>query len=357
MRNVFSTMLFLWRRIVASLDATVREVIDFGKRTSIFLYGVIFITSGAFSLNFIPPRPIIFPTSPKVAPDERSIVVLGDVQRTSFVQIGCEQNDAEREKIVASLTNENPQAVILLGDLVFQGDSEPQWDYFDRLFAPLRGKNIPFYSVLGNHEYFGEDRIALEKFYLRFPQLEKRQWYAVTIEGIAFIMLNSNFNKLDDAQTRAQQFWYQRMLSQFEADASVHSIIVCCHHPPFTNSTSVESDESVQKHFIQPFISAQKAKIFFSGHCHAYEHFVHQGKHFFVSGGGGGPRQILKEPGSPGALRDEFPGPQKRFFHYCSITQSRGMLRIKVKGFYQAQDPLTLMDEIEIGSIPQRIEQ
>ena len=334
-----------------------RAVIDFGKRTSIFLYGVIFLTSGAFSLNFIPQRPITFPTSSTVASDERSIIVLGDVQRTSFVQFGCEQNDAEREKIVASLTNENPLAVILLGDLVFQGDSEPQWVYFDRLFAAVRREKIPLYSVLGNHEYFGEDRIALEKFYTRFPQLEKRQWYAVTIDGIAFLMLNSNINKLDEAQMRAQQFWYQRVLSQFETDTSVHSIIVCCHHPPFTNSTSVDSDALVQQQFVQPFISASKAKVFFSGHCHAYEHFVHQGKHFFVSGGGGGPRQILKEPGSPDALRDEFQGPQKRFFHYCSITQSHERLRIKVKGFYQAQDSLALMDEIEIDSIPRRIEQ
>ena len=122
------------------------------------------------------------------------IAAVGDLQRTSLWEYmyGRESNDAERKEIIENIKEQNPGSVILLGDMVFEGDYIDHWKYFDTLMIPLNEENIPLFPVIGNHEYWGKNRIALEYLTARFPILKKHHWYTEICDSIALIFLDSN---------------------------------------------------------------------------------------------------------------------------------------------------------------------
>jgi len=74
----------------------------------------------------------------------------------------------------------------------------------------------------------------------------------------------------------------------YQNDPTISSIIVGCHHPPFTNSKIVSSSDEVRDLFVSDFLTTEKCKLFISGHAHTIEHFIVSEKHFMVIGGAGG---------------------------------------------------------------------
>jgi 3',5'-cyclic AMP phosphodiesterase CpdA len=181
---------------------------------------------------------------------------------------------------------------------VFQGDSPRHWQKFDEYAADIRSKKIPVFPILGNHEYYGSKDRAQTNYFSRFPHLEKRRWYSLRFHSAGIILLDSNFDRLEENEQEDQHNWYLQVLEDLQADSSIEYIVVACHHAPYTNSRVVNDDKEVQRDFVVAFKSTPKAKLFFSGHCHSYEHFVMDDKHFIVSGGGGGPRHPLRiDPG------------------------------------------------------------
>ncbi|MGH9760247.1 MAG: metallophosphoesterase family protein, partial [Blastocatellia bacterium] len=198
---------------------------------------------------------------------------VGDTQRTSRWErlIGREQNDAGRQAVLDKIADENPAFLVILGDLVFQGDSPTHWPQFDQFAAPIRQKGIPVFPLLGNHEYFGDHNKAFELFFDRFPHLQRRFWYSIRFGSVAIILLDSNFDEMGRELMDRQDEWYKATLAEYQRDSAITNIIVCCHHAPYTNSTVVSDDALVQQHFVEPFKTTPKAKVFFTGHCHSYE--------------------------------------------------------------------------------------
>lgn len=277
------------------------------------------------------------------------MVILGDTQRTSFVEFWREQNDAAREGIFSAAARENPAAVIILGDLVFQGDSRRHWQWFNEAAAPLRRNCIPIFPILGNHEHYGNSNVGLEIFSSLFPYLQKRRWYSVRKDGIGYILLDAILEHLDEEQIRAQDAWYRRELREMGEDPAIDAVVVCTHYPPYTHSTEVRPDTLVRAKFLAPFLQTPKGAAFFSGHNHSYEHFILEGKHVVVSGGGGGPRfAVDPSAGGSGVPPDRFDGPARRFFHYCLLSRTPDSLRIDIRGFYSPADSLSAMDRIAI---------
>lgn len=247
-------------------------------------------------------------------------ILVGDTQRTSRwgLAIGRDQNDSVRELLLTRIADENPAFLIILGDLVFQGDDAYHWRLFDQFAAPIRQKGIPVFPLFGNHEYFGNDRKAFRHFFSRFPHLNGQFWSTVRFGSVAIILLNSNFKHMSRELANHQDQWYRARLTEYQNDHAVKTIIVCCHHPPFTNSRVVPDDKEVKEHFGDPFEATPKAKLFFSGHSHAYERFMF-GKQFVVSGGGGGPRQKVVVDKAKQRHPDEYDGGELRPFHFCKV--------------------------------------
>lgn len=331
----------------------IHTILSFAASSNLLLSFMLFVF--LFLPGCSPSRIIQYSGDLQSTHDNNVIILVGDTQRTSFWEFFREQREEERQKIFRSIADENPGALLILGDLVFQGDSPSQWDAFHQYAKQIRFKRIPIFPVLGNHDYFGNDHIALGLFFNQFPHLRNKQWYSFQKSGVGFILLNSNFDKLDDVQIKAQDDWFRRELIGFERNSEISSIVVSCHHPPHTHSTIVDGDVQVREKFLEPFLSTRKGAFFFSGHSHSYEHFERDGKHIIVSGGGGGPRHPLNL-NKQGEWIDRFADPKEhvdghngyviRFFHYCRLTVAASYLQLDVKGFYESTDSLRVLDTI-----------
>lgn len=230
-------------------------------------------------------------------------------------------NDSAREMIYRALLADRPNAVFHLGDMIAIGLYAPTWKSTDRFLARAAGAGIPVFPTLGNHELMLSSSYGLDQFYDRFPWYAKTG-YTVRVGSLAVVLLNSNFGQLRNADRKRQRSFLDSTLAACESDSTVRAVILCCHHPPYTNSTIVSPSEEVRADFVPSYLRYPKCRLFLSGHCHAFEHFHEGGKDFLVIGGGGG----LQQPLLTGAGRkweDLFPGTgETRMFHYlqCRIT-------------------------------------
>jgi len=261
---------------------------------------------------------------------KKHFILVGDTQSTSHWEFWRERNDKERKLIIDEITRREPAFVVHLGDLTTRGSSLKHWQQFDDLHKELRGKNIPYFPILGNHEFYGNNEKALDHYFGRFPHLEGRRWYSFTWRNIGLILVDSNFSNLTKEQIETQAQWYLSELKRFAQDNSINYVFVCCHEPPFTNSRVVAPSEKTKMYFAVPFIRFSKTCLFFSGHSHTYERFQIGDKFLIVSGGGGGPRHKVTVDPLKRHYDDLFPGPELRFFHFCEIeTKGQGLeLRI-----------------------------
>ena len=275
--------------------------------------------------------------------DPRPLVLVGDTQRTSLPEtlLGREQNDAERAAILAAIVEEDPALLIILGDLVFDGGSRGHWYRFDELAQPIRETDLPVRMVLGNHEYwFGA---ALGNSYQRFPSLEESHWQVHLFRGLGLVLLDSNRSAMGGVRWQEQIDWYRRTLDQLDASEDVRGVIVLLHHSPYSNSTVTGDDSQVQSAFVPGFLGARKTLAMIGGHAHAYEHFVKSGKHYVVSGGGGGPRVTLLA-GDERRHEDLYDAPSPRPFHYLVVDPRDDGVVVLVKGFDKAQTEARELD-------------
>jgi len=206
---------------------------------------------------------------------------------------------------------------------------------------------IPYFPVLGNHEFYGNNQRALEFYFSRFPHLEKRRWYSFEWKNIGLILLDANFSDLNAEQKQEQELWYLSELEKFNRDERIDHILVFCHESPYTNSRVIGPSEKSKVYFAEPFLRFRKTSLFFSGHTHSYERFEIDGKFFIVSGGGGGPRHRLTMDPKERRYQDLYPGPGIRFFHFCEIEIGEGVLcfrvvRLEGDETFSVVDPLTI---------------
>lgn len=319
---------------------------------AVLLYLVVvataFITSFATKIN-----PVSLNSDKHTSAIEKKcsfpIAAVGDLQRTSLWEymMGRESNDAERKEILSNIVKQNPGTVILLGDMVFEGDNIDHWKYFDTLMIPLEKENIPIFPVIGNHEYWGKNRIALQYLTDRFPLLKKKHWYTEICDSIALIFLDSNEPEYSDTEWNKQIKWFEDKISYFDNSPSVRGILVFEHHPPYTNSLITGDEMTIQRAFVPAFDKSGKTLAFISGHAHTYERFIQNGKTFIISGGGGGPRVLLKT--GPDKHHDYYSGPSPRPFNYLLIDKKDNGIDFIVKGVDKGSSRFYTLEKFTIS--------
>jgi len=284
----------------------------------------------------------------EIDPAKNYFAIVGDTQSTSHWEFWRERNQRERELVASEIAKRDPAFVLHLGDLTTRGSSGKHWQEFDNLYRSARKKRIPFFPVLGNHEFYGNDKKALENYFERFPHPERKRWYSFLWKNVALVMTDSNFSTLTDEENENQVKWYRAEIERFEKDPAIDHIIVCSHEPPFTNSRIVGPNKKVELQFAAPFLRYRKTRFFFSGHSHAYERFRSEGRSFIVSGGGGGPRHKLLIDPRRRSFKDLFDGPELRFFHFCEIELQGKKLFFRVLPL-ESDGTFRIADSIEAG--------
>lgn len=259
----------------------------------------------------------------------QALVLLGDTQRTTWMErlIGREQNEAGRQGLIEKLAREErPAFVVHLGDMVSWGHASDEWEYFDRLVAPLA---VPIHPVLGNHDYWGLRWLALRNARERFPELAPLTYRTLRLGGLGLVLTDSN---LEGREAAEQARWFAAELTAFERDPSVRGVLVFSHHPPFTNGEHRQDDPWVSSALLPAFFRATKTVLLASGHVHGYERFERSGKTFIVSGGGGGPRVEYRVEGRASHAPAYAPREtRRRAFHYVVIEQQPAGLQVTVK--------------------------
>ena len=78
-------------------------------------------------------------------------------------------------------------------------------------------------------------------------------------------------------------------MDSLDSNPGIKMILLCSHHPPYTNSKIVKPSKEVVKYFLPRFFESTKSRLYISGHSHNLEFFEKGNKKYFlVIGGGGG---------------------------------------------------------------------
>src|SRR5580700_7448507 len=101
-------------------------------------------------------------------------------------------NPAVRQTLVQAIADAHPAFISIGGDLVYGGANVNDWRVFDSETAVWAQNKIPVYPALGNHELYGNEKIALENYFQRFPQLQNRRYYSVRAANTLLLMLDSS---------------------------------------------------------------------------------------------------------------------------------------------------------------------
>ena len=264
------------------------------------------------------------------------IVFVSDTQAPLWVETLALQEDQNREataRIFQDIGARKPLAVFILGDVVNLGFDEGEWRIMGGLIDGLRSEGIPVNALLGNHDVMFFATEGERQFQRHFPS-HRRTGYVKIVDSLAVVLLNSNVSTMDDVALDSQQRWYEQTMTDLSRDPGIVAIVVTCHHSPFTNSILVGSSLQSQERFVPRFLAEPKARLFMSGHAHAFEHFRKEGKDFLVIGGGGG-LQHPRYTGSEQKHADLSPTHAKPRFHYTFIRRLGEHLEVTVRRLEQ----------------------
>ena len=290
------------------------------------------LLSVVFVLGFLSP-PARTPL-PQRAPSEAvpfTFAVVGDSRGEGWLEGLFLGNPGRARRIVVDrMAASDPAFVVNTGDFVRGGGDRKDWLEFEQLNKVFKDKRIPYFPVLGNHEYSGEQTKLLAGYFESFPVLKDQLWYTLTYGNCGLIMLDSNFSKQSKEQAERQNKWLEEALSKYQADSNIAFVFVFLHHPPYTNSRRHKPDRRVQEDFVPLLRSCPKVKFVFSGHVHAYERFKMNGINYVVTGGGGAPLETLL-PAGRSRYRDRYDptGTKPRGIHFCLVTVGRDSIELK----------------------------
>jgi hypothetical protein len=254
------------------------------------------------------------------------IAFTSDTQEPMWVEkimLKPNRNQQATKMIFKDVLSLPPSGFFILGDVVSVGYRVSKWTAIDEYLKQFSHDSVPVYATLGNHEVLFRPKRGVKNFQTRFP-MYRASGYTEIIDSIGIILLNSNFNKMTPAEILAQDNWYNNMIKKLDKDDSVKFIIVGCHHSPYTNSKIVKPSTGVRQNFLPAFINSKKCVLFLSGHSHNFEHFVMNGKHFLVIGGGGG----LHQPLYTKEVSHDLAAKYKPAFHYLAVRRFNDSLQI-----------------------------
>lgn len=260
-------------------------------------------------------------------PCSSALIFASDTQEPMRVEewiLGSHQNKRATAALFKDMLAQQPTDLFLLGDVVNLGFKPGRWTVIDSALAAARERGFAVHAILGNHELMGRAARGEKNFQARFPE-HVRTGYTVQRDSVLVVLLNSNFSKLSKADVESQSRWYNATLTAADSTPGIRTVIVCCHHSPYSYSKLVGSSPAVQQLFVEPFMRSAKASLFISGHAHIFQHFKREAKHFFVIGGGGGLHHPLRKNTGPEVCLEPDYDP---LFHYLTVEHCGDRLNI-----------------------------
>jgi hypothetical protein len=215
------------------------------------------------------------------------LVVYGD---TRFTQRPEVVNAVARRALVERIATEKPAAILIGGDLVFEGRDSSDYQTFHTETSAWSNAHIPVFPALGNHEFRGcapEVQECLENWWNAFADLPLRphRWYSVAIgSNLLALVLDSGAALKPGSEQRS---WFEAQMAG--AGDGVKFILIVLHYPPVRDPFFPrERDEKEIAHYLARHAGSLRAKVLVVGsHVHNYERYFRDGVMYVVSGGGG----------------------------------------------------------------------
>jgi Icc-related predicted phosphoesterase len=251
-------------------------------------------------------------------------VVYGDTRFTDPANTQA-ASPPVRRALVQAIAEADPAFISVGGDIAYNGDDTNDWKIWDSETEAWRQRHITVYPALGNHDLHGNQRIALENYFQRFPALQNNRYYSVRTANTLMLVLDSSLDETSGPQGQ----WLANKLDSVPPD--VDFVFLVLHHPPYTASSdralggghSARHPEQLLAKALEERQGRVHARfVVFSGHVHNYEHQEHNGVTYFVTGGGGArPYPVERTPNDP--LNGKSVN-----YHYLLVEVDRGTLKI-----------------------------
>jgi hypothetical protein len=234
-----------------------------------------------------------------------TFVVYGD---TRFTKRDHVANALARRALVAGISGENPQAILVGGDLVYNGRDSDDYATYRSETAEWARRGIPVFPALGNHEFHdcsvhSDDSSCLRNWWRTFDALQLRpyRWYSVTLgDSLLALVLDSDSSLKPGSEQRT---WFERQIS--DADTGIRFMLVLLHYPPVRDVVFPRGkDEGEVQRYLSANAPRLRARVIVVGsHVHNYERFSRDGVTYLVSGGGGAkPLPVLRMSGELSTL-------------------------------------------------------
>ena len=220
----------------------------------------------------------------KTAPRDETpfqFVVYGDTRT---------RHDVHRQVIAAILKQSSPDFVVQTGDMVANGADTSLWPIFFDIERELLSK-AAFFPVLGNHER--NDRNFYE-----FFDVAATPYYSFNWGSCHFSMLDSDINNVGKTESARQAFWNEQVRwleEDLQKSQSARFRFVVAHHPPMTAVAHRQGDNPHMT-ALMPLLEKYKVTAGLFGHDHNYQHYLRNGVHYFITGGGGAPLYDVDKP-------------------------------------------------------------
>jgi len=215
-------------------------------------------------------------------------VVYGD---TRFTQRTDVVNAAARRALVDRIAGEKPAAVLIGGDLVYDGSDPSDYQTYRSETTAWSEAKIPVFPALGNHEFKGcelaEHDDCLENWWNAFGELTLRphRWYSVAIgSDLLALVLDSDAPLRTGSEQRA---WLEAQIAG--AGDGVKFILIVLHYPPVRDPLfpRAREEREVARYLSRHARSLPQRVLVVGSHVHNYERYARDGVTYIVSGGGG----------------------------------------------------------------------
>jgi 3',5'-cyclic AMP phosphodiesterase CpdA len=269
-------------------------------------------------------------------PKNWTIIAYGDTRFTDPSNHEVTNPEARRA-LVAKIAAEHPDAVLISGDIPYNGGNVNDYAVYRAETAAWRDEGLRIYPAIGNHELHGDE--------VKQPA---NWWYSVEFKNTYIICLDSDLPLTDGSR---QHKWLADQLDHLPKKTQF--VFLTLHHPPIADSILNNSSHDVRPNekalavFLKQKAPLLQAHIIVvAGHIHNYQRFYQDGVIYLVSGGGGAkPYPVARTPA------DLFQDPSFPNFHYIKFqydgaTLTATMIRLSdssgTSSVWESKDHFTI---------------
>jgi hypothetical protein len=216
-----------------------------------------------------------------------TFIVYGD---TRFTQRDGVANAVARRALVARIASENPAAIFIGGDLVYEGDDPEDYQAYKTETAAWSQAKIPTFPALGNHEFRGCEKdvgpCLVNWWRSAAPSgMHSFRWYSVTVGPKVLVLVLDSDSSLKSGSE--QRTWFEQQITQ--VGSQTEFVFIVLHYPPVRDLIFPrgKDEKEIARYLSKQGHSLHVRVVVVGSHVHNYERFRRDDVTYLVSGGGG----------------------------------------------------------------------